>query len=236
MNKTIIALSLLVVSHSSFSMLEISGQSVMKRNGTSNASLFHDGKNFQVKQLGVLKEVANDRLDKNLRNINTETLRKHLTANHYLTLNKSNDGEYSVQDNGRVNGGGPLLAKFIYVAVKGVAYGVMGLFARRTAQAIGATIDTRTGTGSEAPSFGVTAAQMAVYGSAAFGAAQVTTAAGTGVAAAGTAILTVLPEATQVAITTGALPILAGPLAVVTGGIEAAACGASAYAFTLPTP
>ncbi len=122
-----------------------------------------------------------------------------------------------------------------YYVTKGVCYGTIGLAAKKAAQALGANIRNSTNDGYSGSHFDVgnpnpsgdmwgnalkVTSAMAIDGSVVYATAQVTSAAGTGVAAASAAALSHLPAAAQAAITTASVPVMMQGAAAV-GMIEA---------------
>ncbi|MCX5922214.1 MAG: hypothetical protein NTX86_02710 [Candidatus Dependentiae bacterium] len=190
----LVMLSAIFISSSSFGMMtQISGASVQKLGEAKRASLFHDGESFQVNEDGQYKEVPNYLVDKNIRNVDTARLSKIL-AHGYLTLNKNSEGEFSVKENGRLNGGGPITGAVLYWLTKSLCWGGVGA-------AAGAGITAAvvaTGGGAAAAAIGaagsavITATATSTLGATAVAGAIATSATATAIAttASGAAIAT----------------------------------------------
>jgi hypothetical protein len=136
-------LSLLLVSSSIFSMQEIviKQTSVFVPQKLGSVDVCYNKKGFSLIKDGKKHEVKKYFTDKKLHGITKEQLNAFL-ENGYLSVNQMNDGEYSIQAKGRINGGGPILASIAYWATKATCYGAIALIAKEAPAevAIGATV------------------------------------------------------------------------------------------------
>lgn len=137
-------LLLLTLCLPAFGMKEITNEKVMKMGEAKKAALFHDGKQFLVKEDGIVSLLGNHQLDNNLRNIKGSTLDNRL-KNSYLTLYKSHDGSYSVKENGRLNGGGLITATVVYWGIKIGGRVAIALGVKKIAEKAGANMKNIAG-------------------------------------------------------------------------------------------
>lgn len=87
--------------------------------------LYYNNKGFSVYQDDKKHDIKKYHTDKMLRNINKKQLKGFLKGG-YLSLNQMDDGEFSLQAKGRVNGGGPVLGFVAYWITKCLCYGTIG--------------------------------------------------------------------------------------------------------------
>lgn len=112
--------------------------------------LYHSKKGFTVKKDDEKLVVKKYFTDKVLHDITKNQLKSFLDAG-YISINQMNDGEYSLQAKGRINGGGPMLGTAAYWVTKSVCYAVG--FA-----AIGGTVVTTGGAAVGLATYGVASA------------------------------------------------------------------------------
>lgn len=121
------------------------------RSAARNAVLMYCSEGFKAREDGVTKDIQSHRVDKDVRNLDRTSLNKYL-ANGYLTLDKNQDGEYSVKADGRLKGGNEVLGLLFYGATYLVLGGAQVVMTRKAAKAVGASKDSckmsnpRTGT------------------------------------------------------------------------------------------
>lgn len=231
-NKQYLILSVALLASNAFGMQEIAGNALLKRNNASAASLYLDGTRFYAGEGDDIQEIESHNLGKSLRTTDTRKLQA-LIDNSCLIMNKASDGEYTLEDHGRIKGGGVWLSRFTYITVKAGLWGLMALSAGRIARRLGAQV------GATVPHETISnLANATVAGTGGYFSAQVLGAAGTGVASAGGIFYSIaLPEAAQAAVTaTTAHVTAAAGVPSVSAMIEAIAMTAAAGALCLPTP
>lgn len=86
-------------------MLKLRAESVFIPDQFGELELYHDGENFHVDKGNELKEIKKQNLDSVLRTMNQEALKSFLTAG-YVSVNQCSDGEFSLEANDRLPGGG----------------------------------------------------------------------------------------------------------------------------------
>ena len=113
---------LLAFASSNAGLLEIKKSSVFapERLGTIELSRETDG--FHVLQNNKKHKVENYWLDKPLRKMDDEKLKTFLTQG-YISVNKLDNGEFTLRSNVRGLGGGPVASVITYWGIKGSYYG-----------------------------------------------------------------------------------------------------------------
>lgn len=102
---------------------KISQQSVFVSHRLGNIAVYHDNNGFSVKNSSESYPVQRCFMDKELRGITKNRLKKVLVSGGYLTINKMNDSnEYSVRLNIRVKGGGVVEASVGFMTGKFAAH------------------------------------------------------------------------------------------------------------------
>jgi len=203
--------------------------------------LYHGKKGFSIRQDDKKYNIQKYFTDPMLRDITREQLGVFLQAG-YLTINRMNDGEFSLKAKGRVVGGGPILGTFMYWLTKSLCYGTafaavgtvavgtggtaVALATGGTAAAgglvVGSTIATTTAIGTTAGVItGGTATAVAVSGGATVIAGSIGTVAGGGAVAA---------KVTAVAVTS------AGGIGATIAAVESASVAVGTFFGMLPTP
>jgi hypothetical protein len=190
--------------------LEISKSSFHAPHQLGAIKLSHDVDGFSVFKDGKKHAVAKYFVDKSIRNMPTEQIQKFLKNNGYLSVNQMSDQGYSIKANGRINGGGPLLASFLYGATKATCYGT-------AVAAVGAVVVTTGGLAGAAVGAATTAATA--------GAGSAATIVGGTIAGAG--------HAAAAAELTTAFVTTAGSFAQATVLVEVASCSAAAFGASL---
>lgn len=96
--------------------------SVPKR--LQNLSVYHEENEFHVVKDGRDSIVKSHRMDSLLRRLkqNRPELQSYLQSSGYLTVGENEDGQFSLEADGRMRGGGPLLCGLLYLGVKTLAY------------------------------------------------------------------------------------------------------------------
>lgn len=189
---------LLSLPFTSVAMHQVS--SIQAPSSLGHVALYHDGSKFNVVQGGEYHQVAHYNVDKNLRLINPELL-SALGNLGYVRVNRLSDGEFKLDLQGRLNGGGPLFAVWAYGIAKAFCWTTVGVTAGAAVATtvatagggtvVGAALGTAvgkvvTGVGTAgmvltttAPAAGAAAATVAAVGTT--NAAMAVTAAGTGI-------------------------------------------------------
>ncbi len=211
-------LSLLLATSSIFSMELDLVKSDMKKdhhikqifvpNHLGLLELYHGKNGFYVRQDDKKYEVKKYFTDPIIRDVTKKQLTSFLKGG-YLSLNKMNDGEFSLKAKGRINGGGPLFGKFMYWLTKSACYGGLAV-------AVGTSVVSTGG---------------AIAGSLVSGAGTKSAGAGTIIAVAGSTASTAviglgsMNTAGAVIYTTAGTVVASSPLAVGfgAGGVVAAA-------------
>ena len=219
--------------------VRIQPSSVFVPEKLGSLELYHGNKGFSIRQDDKKFQIQKYFTDPLLRDVTREQLATFLQAG-YLTINRMNDGEFSLKAKGRINGGGPILGSFMYWLTKSVCYGT----------AIGATGTIVVATGGTA----VLAATggTAAAGGLAIGSTIATTTAigttagiitgGTTVAAAVSGGATVIggaiaaSTASEAAIVTAAAVTSAGGIAATIAAVETASVAVGTFFGMLPTP
>jgi hypothetical protein len=204
-------LSFLCIASSDRLIIKSSKMYVPSRLG--EIALTHQKGSFTVTQNGEDKAVQNYNMNKELRGIDVVKL-KALMKRGYINVDQSCNGEYKLQYNARLRGGGGVLGYWAYCATKALCYGI-GL-----AAAGGAVVATG----------GIAGAATGVLGAAATAGAST----GAGIAAAaiagsgGTALATTA--------TAGYVAAAGGNAAVMVAGIESLSLCVGAFFGMMPTP
>jgi len=117
----------------------IKSPSVFVPDKLGSVELYHNKKGFYVKQDNEKHIIKKYFTDPIVRDITKKQLNAFLT-NGYLSLNQMNDGEFSLKANGRLNGGGPILGKFMYWLTKSVCYGSLAAIATTSVVGVGGAV------------------------------------------------------------------------------------------------
>ena len=196
-------MALLLLPFASNAMLQVS--SIQSPSSLGAIALFHDGLQYSVMKDGAFHPVQNYNLDNNLRTLSPKAL-PVLDKLGYIRINQLSDGEYKLDLQGRLKGGGPATAWFMYGAAKAFCWTTVGVTAGATvaatvatagggavvATAVGSTVGkviTATGTAgmalaTTAPAAGLAAGTVAAVGTTTAGGAIVAASAGIGITAA----------------------------------------------------
>ena len=169
----------------SLSKICINRKAVFAPERLGSVELYHGKKGFSIHQDGkkhVIKKYFTDPL---MRNITREQLGAFLQGG-YLSINRMNDGEFSLQARGRLNGGGPAFGAFMYWVTKSLCYGTAAAAVGTTVVATGGVI---AGAATAVAANAVTGSVLLTAGTSTVGTAIATTA-GTvvGTAAAGVTV------------------------------------------------
>ncbi|MDP3889287.1 MAG: hypothetical protein Q8Q25_01950 [bacterium] len=205
-------LMIMVTAYSGANAMHVDENAVFIPGKLGKLALIHHGKRgFSVESASGSKQIQPCFVDKELRGIPSDRLAKLLAIGGYLSVNKMNNSEdYSVRLQGRVNGGGPLLASAFYWGTKALCYGT---FFGGAAAVIPAT----GGLAAAIPS-------MALAG--------LSTSTGAGIVATGIATVGLAPSAALASGTV--LAASAGTVTTVVAGVETAATVASAIGMAIP--
>ena len=86
--------------------------------------LIHDDEQrFSVlRENGEINEIPNHLVAKDLRGISQDEVKARLDNNINFRVQQGSDGEFSLQECGGLDGGGPILASALYWGVKGTGY------------------------------------------------------------------------------------------------------------------
>lgn len=194
---------------------------------------------FSTKDFSTV--VPNYMVSKSIREMKPERLAAILEGgNAYLTFNECSDGNYTVNLHGRVRGGGPVTAGFLYWVTKCGLYGTAAAATGVAITATGGAVAAAVGAGTAGAAVGTVGGVATVMtGAAIEGAAMGGAMAIGGVGAAGTIITSAVAgagaEMALVGGTTAAVTSVggvAGAIAVV----ESASLGAFAFGMALPLP
>lgn len=200
-------------SASDIQLLQIPEDSVVARRDLGKAKLLHmDGK-FGVVNNNVLFDIHNHNISPDLRDISQEDL-GDLLSRGYIKLDRKANHEYTLESHGRLNGGGYYTSRFVYWAVKSVAWGTVGAAAggvivSTAPAAIGGSLVLETGATYAATQAGAGYGAGVVYG-----------------------LLTKLGLTSVATTATGGTMATSGVM--LTACIETAAVGASTWAFFVP--
>jgi hypothetical protein len=88
--------------------------------------LIHDDEGFSVLNKSEIRRIPNHLVDKDLRGISQDEVKARLDDNIAFRVQQGSDGEFSLQEGGGLEGGGPILAAVFYWTVKGVGYAGLG--------------------------------------------------------------------------------------------------------------
>ncbi len=201
--------------------------------------VYHSKKGFTVKKDNEKHVIKKCFTDKMVRDITKKQLKSFLDAG-YISINQMNDGEYSLQAKGRINGGGPLLGTFAYWVTKSVCYGVgiaaTGAIAVGTA-GTGVALVTGgaavAGGGAVVGTIGTTTAIATTAGVVTGGATTAAAIGSTaGIVAGGLATAGLTGEA---AVVTAGVVTSAGGIGATIAGIEALSVAVGSFFGMLPT-
>lgn len=181
-------------------------------------SVQHDKSGFAVTHNGCTQQVPNHLVDKELRGRKAPQIAGYL-AKKYLVLKPGSDGQFSIKAGTRAEGGGPVLAGWVYSITKGTCYGALATTA--------AVAVVKTG-GAALPAVKGLLGATAVYTSG----TVVGTATGLAAVALETGVASTVAIGTEVAVSTA---VASGWLAYVPAGIEVLSASAAAVAAWLPT-
>jgi hypothetical protein len=177
---------------------------VMKPSHLAALRLMHENGKFSVVQEGKSEVIPSHDVSKSIRSISSEKLAKFLAKAGYLSLHQYNNGEYSVREHVRGEGGGLGLAWAFYCATKIGIYGaIAGAVAGTTAAVVASG-------GTAAPLLGAAGSTL---GTAVGGIAGASTAATLGTAAVAGAVATSTTATTAVAGTVLAVGVTGGATA-----------------------
>ena len=194
MHKIVCAL-LLSLPLASMAMNQVS--SIQAPSSLGQVTLYHNESGFNVIQDGISHPVRNYNVDKSLRSIKPKLLGA-LGNIGYVRINRLSDGEFKLDLQGRMNGGGPYFAYLAYGIAKAFCWSAVGV----TAGAATATVVTATGgTAIVAAGAGTTVGKVV-----------------TGLGTAGMALTTTAPAAGLAAATVAAAGTTNAALAVTTVG------------------
>lgn len=112
-------------------LVRINDSHVQSTSELSNVSVFHDAGGFSVVANGQIHSILPHNLNAPLRGINNEKLKLLLDAS-YLRVKHYDNGEYALDANGRMNGGGPILAAIGYGIVKAAGWAFVSAAASKT--------------------------------------------------------------------------------------------------------
>jgi hypothetical protein len=91
------------------------------------ALIHNDEQGFSVlRESGEINEIPNHLVAKDLRGISQDEVKARLDDNIAFRVQQGSDGEFSLQEGGGLEGGGPILAAVFYWTVKGVGYAGLG--------------------------------------------------------------------------------------------------------------
>lgn len=246
-------LSLLLVTSSIFPMqlalvnndikTHIKQESFFAPSDLGSVELYHGKKGFHVKQDTEKYKIKKYFTDPLVRDITKKQLNAFLECG-YLSLNKMEDGQYSLKAKGRLQGGGPLLGTIAYWVTKTACYTVgfaavsgavittggtaVGLATGSAAALGGGVLTTAAVATTSAAAIGTTAG--VVVGTAGVGAAIGGTAAVVGGAVGATAV------AGKAAVVTAAAVTSAGGVAGAIAGVESVSLAVGTFFGMLPTP
>lgn len=190
------------------------GKPLMIPQRLGDIKVHYKDKDFFVEKESKFTPIDRWNVDKSLRGIPKDRLVKLLASGAYLQLNKyENCDEYNLKLKGRLCGGGPLTANFLYWATKSICYG--------TAIAGTGAIVVTTGGAAGAASATLAAAST-------LGASTGSTLVGAAIAGAG---LT-----TEAALATTAIVSGSGSIAAAAATIEGASTFMAAVGLWLPLP
>ncbi len=120
------------ISHTTFAgadntVLLITNPSAPARLGAL-ALIYDDKQRFSVlRESGEVNEIPNHLVAKDLRGIPQSEVKARLDNNINFRVQQGSDGEFSLQEGGGLEGGGPILAAVFYWTVKGVGYAGLGV-------------------------------------------------------------------------------------------------------------
>jgi hypothetical protein len=92
-------------------------------------ALIHDDEQkFSVlRESGEINEIPNHLVAKDLRGISQDDVKARLDNNINFRVQQGSDGEFSLQEGGGLEGGGPILSAVFYWTVKGTGYAGLGI-------------------------------------------------------------------------------------------------------------
>lgn len=104
--------------------LKIKAESVHAMGGLKDIELYHNENGFSVVTGNEIHAVKNAYMDPVLRNITAAKLLALQKAG-YISINKKENGDYTLLANGRIVGGGPAFGAFLYWLTKSACYGAL---------------------------------------------------------------------------------------------------------------
>jgi hypothetical protein len=108
MNVSLFSMELEVVKHTqNANKMRIDSSSTFIPNQLGSLDLYHGKKGFYIRQDDKKQSIKRYNMEPMLRDI-TKTQLKGFLANGYLSINKTEDGEYLLKAKQRLNGGGPI--------------------------------------------------------------------------------------------------------------------------------
>lgn len=129
-----IILSLLLVGCSR-DALSMRVEYVQKAKDLEHLQLYHENKEFYVKEGSVQHKVKKYFVDKIMQDVSDDFIKVFLNCG-YLKLSKLSSGEFAVRSYGRIEGDGPIAGAIGFWGTKALCYGTIG------AAAVGATVAT----------------------------------------------------------------------------------------------
>ncbi len=85
-------------------------------------ALIHDDEGFSVLNKSEIRRIPNHLVAKDLREISHSEVKARLENNINFRVQQGSDGEFSLQECGGLEGGGPILSSALYWGVKGAGY------------------------------------------------------------------------------------------------------------------
>jgi hypothetical protein len=105
---------LLLLLPCSLMAMEIPKENIFARQELGTISASFNNEHFSVNT----KEVQRAFMDENLRKVRTPSELQSLLKQSYIKINKDNQGDYHLSQEGRLQGGGPIFAAIAYIGIK----------------------------------------------------------------------------------------------------------------------
>lgn len=113
------------------SLVRINDSHVQSTSDMSMVSVYHDPTGFSVVVDGQIHAIPHHNLNAPLRDINQARL-SALLDSAYLRVKRYDNGEFALEANGRIHGGGPILASIGYGIVKAAGWAFVSAAASKT--------------------------------------------------------------------------------------------------------
>ena len=132
MNKTLLLLMVsLPLCAMENQIVRINDSHVQSSSDMSMVSVYHDPSGFSVVVDGQIHAIPHHNLNAPLRDINQARL-SALLDSAYLRVKRYDNGEFALDANGRIHGGGPIVAAIGYGIVKAAGWAFVGAAASKT--------------------------------------------------------------------------------------------------------